>query len=73
LLGIFSSSSPFIDLCVAGAMQGEGGEGAGFTHACVLQENSQVGDDGARGLGEGLRVNSSLLQITLVSFLFFLV
>jgi hypothetical protein len=39
----------------------------------VLQKNNQIGDDGARGLGEGLKVNSSLKELDLVRhmFLFF--
>ncbi len=40
-----------------------------------LQENNQVGDAGAYGLGEGLKVNSSLEELNLVSgllhFLFY--
>ena len=37
----------------------------------VLQGNNQIGDDGAWGLGEGLKVNSSLLELFLVRHLFF--
>ena len=32
----------------------------------MLQNNNQIGDDGAGGLGEGLKVNSSLQRLTLV-------
>jgi hypothetical protein len=32
----------------------------------LLQKNNQIGDDGALGLGEGLKVNSSLQTIYLV-------
>ena len=32
----------------------------------MLQDNNQIGNDGARGLGEGLKVNSSLQSINLV-------
>ena len=32
----------------------------------MLQDNNQIGDDGARGLGEGLKVNSSLQDLFLV-------
>ena len=32
----------------------------------MLQGNNQIGDDGARGLGEGLKVNSSLRLLHLV-------
>jgi hypothetical protein len=39
----------------------------------VLQSNNRIGDDGARGLGEGLRVNSSLKMLYLVSFFVFFV
>ena len=39
----------------------------------VLQGNNQIGDDGAGGLGEGLKVNSSLQYLLLVRhFVFFL-
>ena len=36
----------------------------------VLQDGNFIGDDGARGLGEGLKVNSSLQQLVLVSLFF---
>jgi hypothetical protein len=32
----------------------------------VFQDNNQIGDGGACGLGEGLKVNSSLLVISMV-------
>ena len=32
----------------------------------VLQEGNQIGDGGAEMIGEGLKVNSSLLQLHLV-------
>ncbi len=32
----------------------------------MLQGNNQIGDDGAVGLGEGLKVNSSLQKLYLV-------
>jgi hypothetical protein len=32
----------------------------------VLQDNNQIGDDGAGGLGEGLKVNISLQMLYLV-------
>jgi hypothetical protein len=32
----------------------------------VLQRYNQIGDDGAKGLGEGLKVNSSLRELDLV-------
>jgi hypothetical protein len=32
----------------------------------VLQRCNQIGDDGAKGLGEGLKVNSSLRELFLV-------
>ncbi len=37
----------------------------------MLQFNNQIGDDGARGLGEGLNLNSSLRSLLLVRHLFF--
>ncbi len=38
----------------------------------VLQEHTQIGDDGAVGLGEGLKVNGSLQTLGLVRhFVFF--
>ncbi len=36
----------------------------------VLQGSNQIGDDGAVGLGEGLKVNRSLTEINLVRRLF---
>jgi methyl coenzyme M reductase subunit D len=57
---------PF-DYCLffVGAMRGEGGEGsAGVTR--VLQRENQISDAGAAGLGEGLKVNSSLQRLHLV-------
>jgi hypothetical protein len=33
----------------------------------VLQDRNQIGDDGAGGLGEGLKVNISLQKLLLVS------
>jgi hypothetical protein len=48
------------------AMQGEGGERAGRGSAAltrVLQERNRIGDAGAAGLGEGLKVNSSLQML----------
>ncbi len=47
-------------------MQGEGGERAGRGSAAlrrVLQERNRIGDAGAAGLGEGLKVNSSLQML----------
>ena len=38
----------------------------------VLQDSNQIGDDGARGLGEGLKVNSSLQGLYLVRHFEFL-
>jgi hypothetical protein len=32
----------------------------------VLQENNRIGDGGAGGLGEGLKVNSNLQTLSLV-------
>ncbi len=32
----------------------------------MLQDDNQIGDDGAVGLGEGLKVNSSLQELRLV-------
>ncbi len=32
----------------------------------MLQGNNQIGDDGGRGLGEGLKLNSSLQDLLLV-------
>ncbi len=39
----------------------------------VLQDNNEIGDDGARGLGEGLKVNSSLRELLLVRHFVFLI
>ncbi len=52
-------------------MQGEGGKGlAALTR--VLQDRTGIGDAGAAGLAEGLKVNSSLPGLSLVRlFLFF--
>jgi hypothetical protein len=53
-------------------MQGEGWRGwASLTR--VLQINNQIGDDGARGLGEGLKLNSSLKELNLVGYFVFLI
>jgi hypothetical protein len=49
-------------------MGGVGGASAGLMR--VLQDGNLIGDDGARGLGEGLKVNSSLQQLVLVSLFF---
>ncbi len=35
----------------------------------MLQGNNQIGDNGAVGLGEGLKVNSSLQMLSLVRHL----
>ncbi len=46
-------------------------EGRGWAAlTCVLQANNRIGDDGARELGEGLKVNSSLRHLELVRPLF---
>ena len=39
----------------------------------VLQDHNQIGDDGAGGLGEVLKVNSSLQKLYLVSLFFFVI
>ncbi len=36
----------------------------------MLQNNNEIGDDGAIGLGKGLKVNSSLKELNLVRHLF---
>ncbi len=47
----------------------QGVEGVCCTHACI-QNNNRIGGDGVVGLGEGLRVNSSLQKLYLVSLFF---
>ena len=39
----------------------------------MLQRNNQIGDDGAGGLGEGLKVNSSLQELHLVRHFVFVI
>jgi hypothetical protein len=45
----------------------EGGWGERAALTRVLQAENQIGDDGAGGLGEGLKVNSNLKKLYLVS------
>ncbi len=53
-----------------GGLGGGGGWGGSAGLTRVLQDGNLIGDDGARGLGEGLKVNSSLQQLVLVSLFF---
>jgi len=45
---------------------GRGREGAGAALTLVLQDNNDIGDEGACALGDGLKANSSLLYLALV-------